>query len=49
MAFTLLGTKLGMTRVYTPEGVSVPVTAVKLGPCVVTQVKSVEKDGYCAV
>ncbi|HZW07438.1 MAG TPA: 50S ribosomal protein L3 [Phycisphaerales bacterium] len=49
MAFTLLGTKLGMTRVYTPEGVSVPVTAVKLGPCVVTQVKTVEKDGYCAV
>jgi large subunit ribosomal protein L3 len=49
MAFTLLGTKLGMTRVYTPEGVSVPVTAVKLGPCVVTQIKTVEKDGYCAV
>jgi len=49
MAFTLLGTKLGMTRVYTAEGVSVPVTAIKLGPCVVTQVKTVEKDGYCAV
>ncbi|MBY0307668.1 MAG: 50S ribosomal protein L3 [Phycisphaerales bacterium] len=49
MAFTLLGTKLGMTRVYTPEGVSVPVTAIKLGPCVVTQIKTVEKDGYSAV
>ena len=49
MAFTLLGTKLGMTRVYTAEGVSVPVTAVKLGPCVVTQIKTVEKDGYSAV
>lgn len=49
MAFTLLGTKLGMTRVYTAEGVSVPVTAIKLGPCVVTQIKTVEKDGYCAV
>jgi large subunit ribosomal protein L3 len=49
MAFTLLGTKLGMTRVYTPEGVSVPVTAIKLGPCVVTQIKTVENDGYSAV
>lgn len=49
MAFTLLGIKLGMTRVYTPEGVSVPVTAIKLGPCVVTQVRTVEKDGYSAV
>ncbi|MFT3686043.1 MAG: 50S ribosomal protein L3 [Phycisphaerales bacterium] len=49
MAFTLLGTKLGMTRVYTPEGVSVPVTAIKLGPCIVTQIKTVEKDGYSAV
>lgn len=49
MAFTLLGTKLGMTRVYTAEGVSVPVTAIKLGPCVVTQIKTTEKDGYDAV
>jgi large subunit ribosomal protein L3 len=49
MAFTLLGTKLGMTRVYTPEGVSVPVTAIKLGPCVVTQIRTVEKDGFSAV
>jgi large subunit ribosomal protein L3 len=38
-----------MTRVFTAEGVSVPVTVVQLGPCVVTQVKTVAKDGYDAV
>ncbi|MGD9689395.1 MAG: 50S ribosomal protein L3 [Phycisphaerales bacterium] len=47
--FTMLGTKLGMTRFYTPEGVSVPVTAIQLGPCVVTQIRTVEKDGYSAI
>jgi len=49
MPFTLLGTKLGMTRVYTPKGVSVPVTVIQLGPCVVTQLRTMEKDGYTAV
>jgi large subunit ribosomal protein L3 len=49
MAFTLLGTKVGMTRVYNEAGVSLPVTAILLGPCVVTQVRTVEKDGYSAV
>ncbi|MBL8758562.1 MAG: 50S ribosomal protein L3 [Phycisphaerae bacterium] len=49
MALTMLGTKLGMTRVYTDGGLSVPVTAIQLGPCVVTQVRTVEKDGYSAV
>jgi large subunit ribosomal protein L3 len=49
MALTLLGTKLGMTRVYTDKGVSVPVTVIQLGPCVVTQVRTSEKDGYTAV
>ncbi len=49
MPFTLLGTKLGMTRVYTPKGVSVPVTVIQLGPCVVTQLRTKEKDGYTAV
>lgn len=46
---TLLGTKLGMTRVYTDEGVSVPVTIIQVGPCVVTQVRTQERDGYSAV
>ncbi|MFG0286440.1 MAG: 50S ribosomal protein L3 [Phycisphaerales bacterium JB039] len=45
----LLGRKLGMTRVYTDEGVSVPVTVLELGPCVVTQLRTAERDGYEAV
>lgn len=49
MALMMMGTKLGMTRVFTPEGVSVPVTAIALGPNVVTQIRSTEKDGYDAV
>ncbi len=49
MAITLLGTKLGMTRVFTDAGASVPVTVIELGPCVVTQIKTTETDGYNAV
>ena len=49
MAPTLLGTKLGMTRVFTDTGASVPVTVVELGPCVVTQIRTPEVDGYSAV
>lgn len=45
----LMGTKLGMTRVFNDAGVSVPVTVIELGPCVVTQVKTAETDGYDAV
>lgn len=45
----LMGTKVGMTRVLQPTGESVVVTAIKVGPCVVTQVKTPEKDGYSAV
>lgn len=49
MALKLLGQKLGMTRVFTEDGVSVPVTVISVGPCVVTQVKTEETDGYSAV
>lgn len=49
MAATILGRKVGMTRVYTPQGVSVPVTVVAAGPCYVSQIKSPETDGYSAV
>ncbi len=49
MSLTLLGTKLGMTRVFTDAGASVPVTVVQLGPCVVTQIKTGDTDGYTAV
>jgi len=45
----LLGRKLNMTQVYSDNGTIVPVTEVKIGKGVVTQVKSFEKDGYCAV
>jgi large subunit ribosomal protein L3 len=49
MALSLFGTKLGMTRVFTDTGASIPVTVIKCGPCVVTQVRTPEKDGYAAV
>ena len=45
----LIGKKLGMTSVYDEEGVAVPVTVIEAGPCVVTQLKDAEKDGYKAV
>jgi large subunit ribosomal protein L3 len=45
----LLGEKLGMTQVFDPNGRVVPVTVVKAGPCVVTQVRTPERDGYSAV
>ncbi len=45
----LMGTKVGMTRVYTEDEKSIPVTAIKVGPCFVTQVRTPEKDGYSAV
>jgi large subunit ribosomal protein L3 len=45
----LLGTKIGMTQILSEDGVAIPVTLVQAGPCTVTQVKTVEKDGYNAV
>ena len=45
----LLGKKIGMTSVFSAEGKNVPCTVIEAGPCVVTQVKTVEKDGYQAV
>lgn len=49
MTPALLGKKVGMTRVYNEKGAVVPVTVVQAGPCHVTQVKTVESDGYFAV
>lgn len=46
---TLLGTKIGMTQILGSDGTVIPVTIVKAGPCIVTQVKTVERDGYNAV
>ncbi len=45
----LIGKKLGMTGLFTPEGRYIPVTVIELGPCVVTQVKSKATDGYDAL
>ncbi len=45
----LLGKKIGMTSIYDASGKRVPCTVIEAGPCVVTQVKTVEKDGYDAI
>lgn len=42
----LLGRKVGMTQVFTASGVAIPVTVIEAGPCVVTQVRTMAKDGY---
>ena len=44
----LIGRKIGMTSVFSADGKNVPCTVIEAGPCVVTQVKTVEKDGYKA-
>ena len=45
----LLGKKIGMTSVFSADGKNVPCTVIECGPCVVTQIKTVETDGYAAV
>ena len=45
----ILGRKIGMTQIFTEAGEVVPVTVVEAGPVVVTQVKTIENDGYNAV
>ena len=45
----LLGKKIGMTSVFGADGKNVPCTVIEVGPCTVTQIKNVEKDGYAAV
>ena len=45
----LIGKKIGMTSVYSAEGKNIPCTVIEAGPCVVTQIKTVEKDTYEAV
>ena len=49
MKKAILGKKIGMTQIFLPDGRLVPVTVVEAGPCTVTQVKTVETDGYEAV
>lgn len=45
----LIGKKIGMTSIFDEDGKNVPCTVLQAGPCVVTQIKTVEKDGYFAV
>ena len=45
----LIGKKIGMTSVFSAEGKNVPCTVIEAGPCVVTQLRTLEKDGYTAV
>jgi len=45
----IIGRKIGMTSMYDAEGKNIPCTVIEAGPCVVTQLKTVEKDGYNAV
>ncbi|MBC6612045.1 50S ribosomal protein L3 [Hymenobacter aerilatus] len=45
----IIGKKIGMTSLFTPDGKNVPCTLIEAGPCVVTQVKTLENDGYTAV
>lgn len=49
MAVALLGNKIGMTQIFDESGNIIPVTILKVGPCVVTQVKMKSKDGYDSV
>ena len=45
----LIGKKLGMTQIFDEHGKVIPVTVIEAGPCVISQVKSVETDGYNAI
>ena len=45
----LIGKKIGMTQIFDEKGRVIPVTAIEVGPCTVTQVKTVDQDGYTAV
>ena len=45
----LLGKKIGMTRIFDIDGNAVPVTVLQAGPCTVTQLKTIDNDGYDAI
>ena len=49
MKKAILATKVGMTQIFNEDGTLIPVTVLQAGPCVVTQVKTEENDGYAAV
>ncbi len=49
MKKAILATKIGMTQIFDPDGALIPVTVLQAGPCYVTQIKTVDNDGYSAV
>ena len=49
MKKAILGKKIGMTQIFDETGKVIPVTVIEAGPCTVTQIKTVENDGYAAV
>jgi large subunit ribosomal protein L3 len=49
MSLTLLGRKLGMTRYFREDGTNIPVTVIEVGPCIITQIRTPDVDGYAAV
>ena len=49
MQKAIIGKKVGMTQIFDAEGKVIPVTVIEAGPCVVTQIKTVEKEGYNAI
>jgi large subunit ribosomal protein L3 len=49
MAVGILGTKLGMTKIFDGDGNAVPITVIQAGPCPITQIKTPEKEGYSSI
>lgn len=49
MSLGILGTKLGMTQIFDESGFAIPVTVIKAGPCIITQIKNSSKEGYNAI
>ena len=45
----ILGKKIGMTQIFSPEGKAIPVTVIEAGPCTVIQTKTTDNDGYEAI
>ena len=46
---TIIGKKIGMTQIFDEKGIVIPVTVIEAGPCTITQVKTVETDGYNSI
>ena len=49
MSISLLGTKIGMTQIFNNQGSAIPVTVLQVGPCFITQIKTIKSDGYNAI